>query len=51
MATENRFRMLGYTDPERARALEQEAQARVRRRWTQYQALAGASDPQDVDKA
>ncbi|MFN9623682.1 MAG: pyruvate:ferredoxin (flavodoxin) oxidoreductase [Cyanobacteriota bacterium] len=47
MATENRFRMLGYTNPERARQLEQEAQAQVRRRWSMLQALAGASQPEE----
>jgi pyruvate-ferredoxin/flavodoxin oxidoreductase len=46
MATENRFRMLGYSDPERARLLEREAQAQVRRRWAMYQALAEASQPE-----
>jgi pyruvate-ferredoxin/flavodoxin oxidoreductase len=47
MATENRFRMLGYSDPERARLLEREAQAQVRRRWAMYQALAEASKPEE----
>jgi pyruvate-ferredoxin/flavodoxin oxidoreductase len=47
MATENRFRMLGYTNPERARQLEKEAQAQVRRRWTMLQALAGACQPEE----
>jgi pyruvate-ferredoxin/flavodoxin oxidoreductase len=47
MATENRFRMLGYTNPERARQLEKEAQAQVRRRWSMLQALAGASQPEE----
>ncbi|MEB3242016.1 MAG: pyruvate:ferredoxin (flavodoxin) oxidoreductase [Cyanobacteriota bacterium] len=47
MATENRFRMLGYGHPERARALEREAQAQVRRRWGLYQALAQACQPEE----
>jgi pyruvate-ferredoxin/flavodoxin oxidoreductase len=41
MATENRFRMLGYSDPARARALEKEALAGARRRWELFHALAG----------
>ncbi|MFN9645878.1 MAG: 2-oxoacid:acceptor oxidoreductase family protein, partial [Cyanobacteriota bacterium] len=47
MATENRFRMLGYTNPERARQLEKEAQAQVLRRWSLLQALAGACQPEE----
>jgi pyruvate-ferredoxin/flavodoxin oxidoreductase len=47
MATENRFRMLGYSDPERARQLERQAQSEVRRRWAMYQALAEASQPEE----
>jgi pyruvate-ferredoxin/flavodoxin oxidoreductase len=47
MATENRFRMLGYSDPERARNLERQAQAEVRRRLGIYQALAQASQPEE----
>jgi pyruvate-ferredoxin/flavodoxin oxidoreductase len=47
MATENRFRMLNYTDPERARQLERQAQAEVKRRWAMYQALAQASQPEE----
>ena len=43
MATENRFRMLGYSDPERARQLERQAQAELQRRWSLYGALAQAS--------
>ncbi|MEB3333691.1 MAG: pyruvate:ferredoxin (flavodoxin) oxidoreductase [Cyanobacteriota bacterium] len=45
MATENRFRMLTYSDPERARQLESQAQAELKRRWAMYQALAQASQP------
>jgi pyruvate-ferredoxin/flavodoxin oxidoreductase len=47
MATENRFRMLTYSDPERARQLDQQAQAGVKRRWAMYQALAKASQPEE----
>jgi pyruvate-ferredoxin/flavodoxin oxidoreductase len=43
MATENRFRMLGYSDPERARQLERQAQVELQRRWALYGALAQAS--------
>jgi pyruvate-ferredoxin/flavodoxin oxidoreductase len=43
MATENRFRMLGYSDPQRARQLERQAQAELRRRWALYGALAQVS--------
>ncbi|MFM7266220.1 MAG: thiamine pyrophosphate-dependent enzyme, partial [Cyanobium sp.] len=42
MATENRFRMLGYNDPERARLLGRQAEAELRRRWALYNALAQA---------
>jgi pyruvate-ferredoxin/flavodoxin oxidoreductase len=47
LATENRFRMLGYSDPERARSLERQAQADVRRRWEMVQALARACQPDE----
>ncbi|MEO1002621.1 MAG: pyruvate:ferredoxin (flavodoxin) oxidoreductase [Cyanobacteria bacterium J06638_7] len=40
MAAENRFRMLRYSQPERARSLARAAQAAVDRRWAAYQALA-----------
>jgi len=43
MATENRFRMLGYSDPERARQLERQAQVELQRRWALSGALAQAS--------
>jgi pyruvate-ferredoxin/flavodoxin oxidoreductase len=43
MATENRFRMLGYSDPARARQLEGAAEAEIQRRWALYGALAQAS--------
>ncbi len=43
MATENRFRVLGYSDPERARELERQAQVELQRRWALYGALAQAS--------
>ncbi|MFN7629896.1 MAG: pyruvate:ferredoxin (flavodoxin) oxidoreductase [Cyanobacteriota bacterium] len=46
MATENRFRMLGYSDPDRARRLERQAQAELQRRWALYGALAQACTPQ-----
>ena len=48
MATENRFRMLGYTDPARARQLEKDAQAQVQRRLAMYKALAGGGTPEDA---
>jgi pyruvate-ferredoxin/flavodoxin oxidoreductase len=41
MATENRFRMLSFSQPERARALARQAELEVARRWALYQALAG----------
>ncbi|MCP9926306.1 pyruvate:ferredoxin (flavodoxin) oxidoreductase [Cyanobium sp. CH-040] len=42
MAAENRFRMLRYSQPERARELGRAAQAELDRRWAAYRALAGA---------
>ncbi|MGB5136844.1 MAG: pyruvate:ferredoxin (flavodoxin) oxidoreductase [Prochlorococcaceae cyanobacterium] len=41
MAAENRFRMLRYSQPERARELGRAAQAELDRRWAAYRALAG----------
>jgi pyruvate-ferredoxin/flavodoxin oxidoreductase len=41
MAAENRFRMLRYSQPERARELARAAQAELDRRWAAYRALAG----------
>jgi pyruvate-ferredoxin/flavodoxin oxidoreductase len=41
MATENRFRMLSFSQPERARALARQAELEVARRWATYRALAG----------
>jgi len=51
MATENRFRMLGYSNPERARELERQAQAELERRWRLYGALAQSTGagPQGAD--
>ena len=40
MASENRFRMLAFSQPERARALERQAQLELDRRWALYRALA-----------
>ncbi len=40
MASENRFRMLGLSQPERARELTRSAQANVTRRWDLYKRLA-----------
>ena len=40
MASENRFRMLGYSQPERARQLAAQAQLELDRRWAMYRALA-----------
>ena len=40
---ENRFRMLRYSQPQRARQLARQAQAELERRWATYKALAGAS--------
>jgi pyruvate-ferredoxin/flavodoxin oxidoreductase len=48
MATENRFRMLSYSQPERARELAREAQAEVDRRWAAYRMLAAGATPQEV---
>ncbi|MEX1318057.1 MAG: thiamine pyrophosphate-dependent enzyme, partial [Synechococcaceae cyanobacterium] len=41
MAAENRFRMLRYSQPERARELARAAQEELDRRWAAYRALAG----------
>ncbi len=43
MAAENRFRMLRYSQPERARELGRAAQKELDRRWAAYRALAGRS--------
>ncbi len=40
LAAENRFRMLRYSQPERARALARAAQADIDRRWATYRAMA-----------
>ncbi len=40
MASENRFRMLGYSQPERARQLAAQAQLELDRRWAMYRSLA-----------
>ena len=40
MATENRFRMLGYSQPQRARELAAQAQLELDHRWATYRALA-----------
>lgn len=40
MESENRFRMLRYSQPERARQLARAAQADLDRRWAVYRALA-----------
>jgi pyruvate-ferredoxin/flavodoxin oxidoreductase len=45
MATENRFRMLSFSQPERARALARQAQVELDRRWAHYRALAGEGGP------
>ncbi|MEB3234940.1 MAG: pyruvate:ferredoxin (flavodoxin) oxidoreductase [Cyanobacteriota bacterium] len=45
LQTENRFRMLRYSQPERARALSRAAQAELERRWATYRALAGQHAP------
>ncbi len=42
MAMENRFRMLSFSQPERARALARQAQLELDRRWAAYRALAGS---------
>ena len=42
---ENRFRMLRYSQPERARELARQAQVELERRWATYRALAGPSAP------
>ncbi|MEA5422615.1 pyruvate:ferredoxin (flavodoxin) oxidoreductase [Synechococcus sp. CCY9202] len=43
MASENRFRMLSYSQPERARQLARQAQAHVDQRWELYRSLAGVA--------
>jgi pyruvate-ferredoxin/flavodoxin oxidoreductase len=40
MAGENRFRMLSFSQPERARALARQAQTELDSRWATYRALA-----------
>jgi pyruvate-ferredoxin/flavodoxin oxidoreductase len=40
MEQENRFRMLRYSQPERARALVRQAQKELECRWATYRALA-----------
>ena len=47
MATENRFRMLRYSNPEQAQLLTRQAQQDVQQRWELYQHLAqpGSSAP------
>jgi pyruvate-ferredoxin/flavodoxin oxidoreductase len=42
--SENRFRMLRYSNPEQARQLSQEAQEELNQRWALYQQLSGG-DP------
>ena len=39
--SENRFRMLRYSNPEQARQLSQEAQEELNQRWALYQKLSG----------
>ncbi|APD48841.1 pyruvate:ferredoxin (flavodoxin) oxidoreductase [Synechococcus sp. CS-602] len=48
MAGENRFRLLGYSHPDQARALTRQAQAEALQRWHQYAARAAA--PADASK-
>jgi pyruvate-ferredoxin/flavodoxin oxidoreductase len=48
MAAENRFRMLSYSQPERARELAREAQAEVDRRWATYRMMAAGATPQEA---
>jgi pyruvate-ferredoxin/flavodoxin oxidoreductase len=43
MALENRFRMLSFSQPERARRLARRAEAERDRRWALYRALAAQS--------
>ncbi len=45
MASENRFRMLGYSHPEQARALARQAQQEVSQRWAHYRQLAAPPEP------
>ena len=40
MASENRFRLLGYSHPEQARTLSREAEQELQQRWRLYQRLA-----------
>jgi pyruvate-ferredoxin/flavodoxin oxidoreductase len=44
MATEQRFRLLASTQPERSRELARQAQAAVDRRWALLQKLAGGAE-------
>ena len=45
MASENRFRMLRYSDPEQARTLTRQAEQELKQRWDRYQRLAQAGEP------
>jgi pyruvate-ferredoxin/flavodoxin oxidoreductase len=45
MALENRFRMLSFRQPERARQLARQAEAERDRRWALYRALADQESP------
>jgi pyruvate-ferredoxin/flavodoxin oxidoreductase len=45
LAAENRFRMLRYSQPERARELALAAQADLDRRWAVYRSLATPAPP------
>ena len=45
MASENRFRMLRYSDPEQARMLTRQAEQELKQRWDLYQRLAQAGEP------
>ena len=45
MASENRFRMLRYSDPEQARTLTRQAEQELKQRWDLYQRLAQAGEP------
>jgi pyruvate-ferredoxin/flavodoxin oxidoreductase len=48
MAEENRFRMLSFSQPERARALARQAQSELDSRWATYRALA--AQPADAEE-
>jgi pyruvate-ferredoxin/flavodoxin oxidoreductase len=50
MEGENRFRLLGFHDPERARALARQAETERDRRLAMYRALAAPQAAPEVSR-